>query len=58
VENLKNLNNSSSKDNILKLRLTLTQEKAIEFVKKLKDMNLGFAALFLGLVPRHSDFAD
>src|SRR5262249_11528660 len=49
VDNLKAMNASDSKDNILKLSLKLDRGEAIKFALNLKNMNLGFAALFPGL---------
>jgi len=49
VDNLKAMPDWDSEGNIVKLSLSLVKEGAIEFVRHLKNMNLGFAALFPGL---------
>jgi len=49
VDNLRAMPDWDSERNIVKLSLSLTKKEAIEFVRHLKNMNLGFAALFPGL---------
>ena len=49
VDNLKEMDGWDSKDNLLKLCLELSQDEARTFARKLKDMNISFAALFPGL---------
>ena len=49
VDNLKAIPDWDSERNIVKLSLSLSKKEAIEFVLHLKNMNLGFAALFPGL---------
>jgi FRG domain len=49
VDNLKAMPDWDSERNIVKLSLSFTKEGAFEFVRHLKNMNLGFAALFPGL---------
>jgi hypothetical protein len=49
VTNLQSMEGWNSKENIVKLRLQLTRNEAIKFVRNLKGMNLSFATLFPGL---------
>jgi hypothetical protein len=49
TDNLKAMPGWDSKDNVVKLRLKLKKDAAIEFVRNLKSMNLSFAALFPGM---------
>jgi hypothetical protein len=49
VDNLKAMDGWNSRDNLLKLCLELSQDEARTFARKLKDMNISFAALFPGL---------
>jgi hypothetical protein len=49
VDNIKSMDGWRSKDSVVKLRLEMAPDKATEFVRNLKSMNLSFAALFPGL---------
>jgi FRG domain len=49
MNNLKAMDGCDSKDNLRKLCLELSQAEANTFARKLKDMNISFAALFPGL---------
>jgi hypothetical protein len=49
VDNLRSMNGWESDKNVVKLRLEMDRDKATEFVRNLKGMNLSFAALFPGL---------
>src|SRR5262249_44733237 len=49
VCNLKAMDDWHSEKNLLKLCLELSLDEAITFARNLKDMNISFAALFLGL---------
>jgi hypothetical protein len=67
-DNLKAMEDWDSPDNLVKLRLRLMPDKAINFARNLKDMNLSFAALFPDLdgfgrsigqqIMHHADLAD
>jgi hypothetical protein len=49
VDNLKAMDGWDSKNNLRKLCLELSPIEARTFARKLKDMNISFAALFPGL---------
>ena len=49
VDNLTAMSDWKSESNVVKLRLDLDKDAAIEFAHNLKIMNLSFAALFPGL---------
>jgi hypothetical protein len=49
VDNLKAMLGWDLEGNVVKLRLDLDKERAVEFARNLKSMNLSFAALFPGL---------
>jgi tetratricopeptide (TPR) repeat protein len=49
IDNLKAMPDCDSVTNVVKLGLNLNREEAVELVRHLKNMNLGFAALFPGL---------
>jgi hypothetical protein len=48
IDNLKAMRGWDSNNNIVKLRLNLERDPALEFARNLRSMNLSFAALFPG----------
>jgi len=47
-----------SDENVVKFRLDLTVEEARDFVRNLRNMNLNYAAFFLGLTDLHDPWVS